>query len=251
MVLYPSYIAFYSPLAKKASWTLYLQELIGISHVNEDASPLPGYAVLRIETIGRIHYISFSNKDACNEMAGSILEQFSGITFDVNMPSFGDMTDPRDRFVLKSGRWRPAGRRLILNSRKFSFDLNSSSVAEVKTFGPDSPETYWDFSARLLKTVFQLDSNNSIKITPETLKNTSERWSGDDPAVGKVDVSFESDADGLFPGRYFVCCTDVGLSVLYFISHTLLMDLSFLHIFSYMEFTRFQYHVVFLHTTLF
>lgn len=201
IVLYPSYIAFYPPLAKKASWTLYLQELIGISHIHDDASPLPGYSVLRIETIGRIHYVAFSSKETCNEMAGSILEQFSGITFDVSMPSFGDMTDPRDRFVLKSGRWRPSGRRLILNSRKFSFDLNSSGISEIKPFGPDSGESYWAFSARLLRTVFQLDSNNSIKITPETLKSTSEQKSNDDAIEGKVDVSFESDADGLFPGR--------------------------------------------------
>jgi hypothetical protein len=201
IVLYPSYIAFYPPLAKKASWTLYLQELIGISHIHDDASPLPGYSVLRIETIGRIHYVAFSNKETCNEMAGSILEQFSGITFDVSMPSFGEMTDPRDRFVLKSGRWRPAGRRLILNSRKFSFDLNGSSISEIKPFGPESGESYWAFSARLLRTVFQLDSNNSIKITPETLKSTNERKSSEDVIEGKVDVSFESDADGLFPGR--------------------------------------------------
>ena len=201
IVLYPSYIAFYPPLAKKASWTLHLQELIGISHVSDDVSPLPGYAVLRIETIGRIHYIAFSTKEACNEMAGSILEQFSGITFDVNMPSFGDMSDPRDRFVLKSGRWRPAGRRLILNSRKFSFDLNSTNLSGGKSFGSDTSETYWAFSARLLKSVFQLDSNNSIRITPETLKSTSECRIGEDSNEGKVDVSFESDTDGLFPGR--------------------------------------------------
>mmetsp|Transcript_2996 Transcript_2996/g.4552 ORF Transcript_2996/g.4552 Transcript_2996/m.4552 type:complete len:1659 (+) Transcript_2996:117-5093(+) len=215
-VLYPSYLAFYPLLAKKASWTLYLQELIGVSHVPDDNSPLPGFSVLKIETIGRVHYIAFSNKETCNLMAASVLEHLTTITFDTSMPSFGDMTDPRDRFVLKSGRWRPAGRRLVLNARKFSFDIDQSSFATVEADSSRTPspsgdpalnqpntaqETYWAFSARLLKTVFQLDSSNSIRITPEELKHQRELLTNEFDGGSPTGVSFGTNSDGLFPGR--------------------------------------------------
>mmetsp|Transcript_19758 Transcript_19758/g.36793 ORF Transcript_19758/g.36793 Transcript_19758/m.36793 type:complete len:1713 (-) Transcript_19758:223-5361(-) len=196
-VVYPSYIAFYPLLAKKASWTLYLQELIGISHVADATSPLPGFSILRIETIGRLHYLAFSSKESCNIMAASVLEHFSEITFDSSMPLVGEMGDPRDRFVLKSGRWRPAGRRLILNARKFLFDIeekSSSSVVAGTTsggkansdmaysdglavkldFSENGKEPYWKFAERLLQDVFRLELNST------------------------------SDADGLFPGREMI-----------------------------------------------
>jgi hypothetical protein len=190
-VVYPSYIAFYPLLAKKASWTLYLQELIGISHVADSVSPLPGFSILRIETIGRLHYLAFASKESCNIMAASVLEHFSEITFDSSMPLVGDVGDPRDRFVLKSGRWRPAGRRLILNARKFLFDIeekpsstaasgggnNSLTTVEVSSkldFSENGPEPYWKFAERLLHDVFCLELNSS------------------------------SDADGLFPGRELI-----------------------------------------------
>lgn len=169
-VVYPSYIAFYPLLAKKASWTLHLQELIGISHVADSTSPLPGFSVLRIETIGRLHYLAFSSKESCNIMAASVLEHFSEITFDSSMPLARDMGDPRDRFVLKSGRWRPAGKRLILNARKFLFDVEdreggspggSSSVTASLDFSERSREPYWRFAERLLQNVFRLELDSA------------------------------------------------------------------------------------------
>jgi hypothetical protein len=196
-VLYPTHVAFYSPLAKKASWTLSLQELIGISHIADDRSPLLGKAILKIETIGRVHYLAFASKESCNALSASILEHFSGVTFENSLPSFVDTTDPRDRFVLKSGRWRPSGRRLVLNARKFSFDVEPKSPPMGASEGGE--ESLWEFSARLLKTVFQLDRNNSIRLSPETLKReqTTSRVS----EIDHIDVSFGTNADGLFPGR--------------------------------------------------
>ena len=191
-VIYPSYIAFYPLLAKKASWTLYLQELIGISHVDDATSPLPGFPILRIETIGRLHYLAFSSKDICNSVAANVLEHFSEITFDSSMPTVGEMGDPRDRFVLTSGRWRPAGRRLILNARKFLFDVddkvsntvsgdngmgNLSTEMEMASridFSEKGSEPYWKFAERLLQDVFRLELNNSC------------------------------DSEGLFPGREMI-----------------------------------------------
>lgn len=187
-VLYPTHMAFYSPMAKKASWTLSLQELIGISHIPDEKSPITGKSILKIETIGRVYYLAFPSKDSCNSLSAAILEHFSGVSFDTSLPSFVETTDPRDRFVLKSGRWKPVGRRLILNARKFSFDMDT----------PPLEEKYWEFSARLLKTVFQLDRNNRIRLSSEILKN------GSTPRVtdsDNIDVSFETNADGLFPGR--------------------------------------------------
>ena len=181
-------------MAKKASWTLSLQELIGISHIPDDKSPIVGKSVLKIETIGRVHYLAFPTKESCHSLSASILEHFSGVTFENSLPSFVDTTDPRDRFVLKSGRWRPAGRRLVLNARKFSFDIEPSTGGDLQG------ETYWEFSARLLRTVFQLDRNNSIHLSPDSLK--SEQTSSRITEIDHIDVSFETDADGLFPGRY-------------------------------------------------
>lgn len=213
-VVYPAHIAFYPLLAKKASWTLHLQELIGISHLNDATSPLPGFSILRIETIGRLHYLAFSSKENCNIMAASVLEHFSEITFDSSsggaMPPAGDAGDPRDRFVLKSGRWRPAGRRLILNARKFLFDVedklnnsllptessNGSSGSDSSgssnqhgssgpqkvggaaklDFSANGAEPYWRFAERLLKSVFRLELSGGST----------------------------SDAEGLFPGREMV-----------------------------------------------
>jgi len=87
--------------------------------------------------------------------------------------------------VLKSGRWRPAGRRLILNARKFLFDevekplkqIGGSDIntfpesSEQSTFHQLNDEPYWKFAERLLQSVFRLE------------------------------LGGPTDADGVFPGR--------------------------------------------------
>lgn len=150
MVLFPSYISFFRPGESKSHWNLPLQDLTGISNVSSEHSPLPGFSLLRLETIGRCHYVAFVTKKMNEKMASVLLEHFSELTFDTNMPT-GDLGgDPRDKFVLKSGRWQ-SSTRLILNARKFSFDFQpNSTTAQAKL-------SYCDFSCSLLQNVFDLD----------------------------------------------------------------------------------------------
>jgi hypothetical protein len=187
-ILYASYIACYPLLGSKPAWVLSLQEIIGVSYLPEDISPLPRFCVMRIETIGRIHYLAFISKDYAQAFAAKMEGNITNVSFDSPIPSFVELTDPRDRFVVKSGRWRPAGRRLVLNARKFTFDIE-------KEHSSLSAEPYWMYSARLLKTVFQLDSNNSIRINSESIKRSSK-----DGKNSSADV-FEAATDQLFPGK--------------------------------------------------
>jgi hypothetical protein len=197
-VLYSSYLACYPLLGTKPSWILSLQEIIGISYLPEEISPLPKFAVMRIETIGRVHYLAFMTKEIAHVMAAKIKEHITNVSFDTPIPSFVELTDPRDRFVVKSGRWRPAGRRLILNARKFTFDLQGSSrnINEDGSGSSPQQESYWNYSARLLKTVFQLDSNSSIQINSESLKRSLD----EEDHVTPLD-KLETATDELFPGK--------------------------------------------------
>jgi hypothetical protein len=58
-ILYASSIACYPLLGSKPAGVLSLQEIIGVSYLPEDIPPLPRLCVMRIETIGRIHYLAF------------------------------------------------------------------------------------------------------------------------------------------------------------------------------------------------
>lgn len=195
-VLYSSYIACYPLLGTKPSWVLSLQEIIGVSYLNEDSSPLPRFTIMRIETVGRVHYLSFISKDVAQNFATKIRENITNMSFDLPVPSFVELSDPKDRFVVKSGRWRPAGRRLILNARKFTFDIETQTKNDANV-----QESYWMYSARLLKSVFQLDSNNSIRITSDSIKRPNKLIEGDiSPGI------FETPADELFPGKYTYFC---------------------------------------------
>jgi hypothetical protein len=213
-ILYSSYLACYPLLGTKPSWILSLQEIIGISYLPEETSPLPRFTVMRIETIGRVHYLSFITKEIAQTMATKIKDHITNVSFDTPIPSFVELTDPRDRFVVKSGRWRPAGRRLILNARKFTFDIDrptsssSSSTAAVNkteegsSSSPPPSESYWNYSARLLKTVFQLDSNSSIRINSESLKRSSRELDQESAADNNMTLNnFETATDELFPGK--------------------------------------------------
>jgi hypothetical protein len=194
-ILYSSYIACYPLLGTKPAWVLSLQEIIGVSYLHEEISPLPRFSVMRIETIGRIHYLAFISKDHAQSFAAKMEGNITNVSFDSPIPSFVELTDPRDRFVVKSGRWRPAGRRLILNARKFTFDLDEEHPPlKNEEDGNTTRESYWMYSARLLKTVFQLDSNNSIRINSESIKRSSKDGAATD--------LFEAATDQLFPGKY-------------------------------------------------
>jgi hypothetical protein len=181
MVLYPSHVSFHNPGSSKSHWNLPLQDITGISNLPVELSPMPGFSILRLETIGRVHYIAFCSKSGHDNMTSTILEYFSELTFDMGMPA-ADLGDPRDRFVLKSGRWQTSGTRLILNARKFSFDcesLNNDDKGPKKT-------SYLDLSVSLLQGVFDLD--------PAIQSKSSE-------VVNFSTSNISSSGNDLFPGR--------------------------------------------------
>jgi hypothetical protein len=58
--LYPTHVSFYSSGAKKATWSLFLHEILGVRPLDDKARlPFPGKAFLAVEALGRVHYLCF------------------------------------------------------------------------------------------------------------------------------------------------------------------------------------------------
>jgi hypothetical protein len=109
-----------------ACLTLLLQDITSVSLMDEAFSKFPGYHILKLESLGRVTYLAFNSLSQCESFAGCVLELKSEASLveeqgDISTVE-GALGDPRDSFVLRSGRWRPQSR-MVLNSRRFQFDI--------------------------------------------------------------------------------------------------------------------------------
>jgi hypothetical protein len=210
-MLFPSHISFFPPSAKKAAWTLALHELISVSNLSDEHTPLPKYYTLKLETIGRIHYIAFCSHEGRQAMSMAILECFSELAAEWRAVPSGLLGDPRDGFLLRSGKWQPAGR-LVLNSRRFFFDQRAAASQEGGGSGAGSGgggglnSSFVDFSVRLLQQVATLDSITATATATSAAAEAAD--AGDDAGGGGESSSlriklgiFGPDSDGNFAGR--------------------------------------------------
>lgn len=145
VMIYPDHVTFFAAHGKKTSLNLSLKELVGVSPIPAEESPLPGFFLLKIETLGRVHYISFSTYASRERMATALLEQMT----ESRMRRTD--TPPLDGFYFVSGQWQSTTRK-ILNARKFSFDNQSRSYHSITR-----DESICELSIRLLREAMELN----------------------------------------------------------------------------------------------
>ena len=148
-VLYSSQLVFFAPQTSKPSWSLPLRDVVGLADVHLEESPLPGTFTLRIETMGRVYYLSCNSFDARRVLRDAIAVQISGLALPVQRVSptsslMGGASP--DTFTHVSGQWLPSTR-LILNARRFAFDSQSRSCRTRWL----KDESYWRLSEHLLQ----------------------------------------------------------------------------------------------------
>lgn len=185
-----------SAISGPACLTLLLVDITSVSLLDEVYSKFPGYHILRLESLGRATYLAFNSLSQCESFAGYVLELKSEAMLSIDgggadiISVEGVMNDPRDSFVLRSGRWRPQSR-MILNSRRFYFDIDQQRTesilnnipctkpwiigysATAANSLPDSEGSsrsrtksaakseinYWDLSVKLLRDISMLSTN--------------------------------------------------------------------------------------------
>lgn len=116
--------------SKYCSKRIAVHDIVGISHVYNEESPLPGFQILRIETIGRVHYVAFHDAEAKESLMIELSQQINDVSYQpqpavapskATKDSGGNLD--MDRFVLRSRQWTPSSRH-ILNARVFAFDTS-------------------------------------------------------------------------------------------------------------------------------
>jgi hypothetical protein len=119
-----------------ACLTVLLVDITHISLMDEAFSKFPGYHILMLESLGRVTYIAFNSLNQAESFAGYVLELKSeaviveGSEGDISAVEGTALGDPRDSFVLRSGRWRPQSR-MVLNSRRFQFDIEQMRTESI------------------------------------------------------------------------------------------------------------------------
>lgn len=154
-VLYATQLSCYPPLSARASWVLPLRDIVGLADVYLEESPLPGAYALRVETMGRIYYLSCRSYEARTVLRDSIAHQIAVLPAPTTkaspFSSYLGGASP-DSFTHVSGQWLPSTR-LILNARKFPFDTQSRSARSSWL----KDESYWRLSEHLLQAASDLE----------------------------------------------------------------------------------------------
>ena len=173
--LYSTHIVFYPTgiHVKKPALSLLIQNIISVSELQAHIDPrslgskeipLPGMRTIRLETLGKVHYLVVPSISVRDELLSNILLQISvASTLSVDeQQSIMKSSNLLEDFAIIRNRWLPQGR-IVLNSRRLGFDLQEKSqlnesdnfFCSLKT-GEDLD---WVFSAKLLRRVFNLDSS--------------------------------------------------------------------------------------------
>ena len=155
-VLYTAHVVCYAPLTSKPSWSLLLRDIVGIGDVLFEDSPLPGMFALRIETMGRVHYLSCSTYEAREVLRETLAANIGSLpTLSVRASIASSILGGAspDSFTHLSGQWLPSTR-LILNARTFVFDSQSRSSRSrwLKS------EPHWKLSEHLLQAASDMEA---------------------------------------------------------------------------------------------
>ncbi|CAM9874990.1 unnamed protein product [Ascophyllum nodosum] len=168
-VLFPSHVACFPPLSKKPVWVLPIKALHKASAMSDARCPFPGLHCLRLETIGRAHYVCFATRRARDGWLEKISRLSEGRGID--SPSGLELgQDPREIYVLKTKQWRMPPR-LVLNARRPGFDLPGNAYGQKK--GNDSPGDRsqqhqhqphpWQLSADALRVAYSISAEHGDK----------------------------------------------------------------------------------------
>jgi len=175
-VLTENSIYFYLPIptsaatgsgsSKYCSKLIHIHDIVGVSHMYDNESPLPGFPVIRIETIARVHYVAFNNITEKDRMMMELSQQIhnldlNGDSRSSNLHATGAAgSTENDRFVLHSRQWTPSSR-MILNAKVFMFDRNmvvSGATAKQSL----KSETLCELSVRLLNSIHAINMSIGI-----------------------------------------------------------------------------------------
>eukprot|EP01041_Mallomonas_annulata_P003245 gene3245-6422_t len=107
--IFPSFIGFHLPYLTPIDWKY-----------------IPGFHIIRLETMGKIHYLAFKDILIKEDFITCLLFQISRISGsdNIHIPRGINRGDPRNDFILHNAKWTP-NNRIILNARLFLFDNNS------------------------------------------------------------------------------------------------------------------------------
>ncbi|CAM9325607.1 unnamed protein product, partial [Laminaria digitata] len=162
-VLFPSHVACYPALSTKPSWVLPLKTLFKASAVSDERCPFPGLRGLRLETIGRAHYLCFANCSSRDNWLSEIARLSKGGT--VDPPSALELDqDHRETYVLKTTQSR-APARLILNARRPGFDIPdgvtkpTDSPSHQQRQQQQQQQQPWQLSAEVLRSAFAVSAD--------------------------------------------------------------------------------------------
>jgi len=155
-ILYAAHIVCYAPLTSKPSWSLSLRDIVGIGDVLFEDSPLPGMFALRIETMGRVHYLScstYGDREVLRDTLAANIGSLPTLSVRASIASSILGGASPDSFTHLSGQWLPSTR-LILNARTFVFDSQSRSSKSRWLKG----ESHWKLSEHLLQAASDMEA---------------------------------------------------------------------------------------------
>lgn len=142
-------IAFFAPLSSSHSFMLALVDVTSVRAVPAVESPLPGLFPMRLESLGRVHYLCFNCEETRDEMTTNLLRCMSSISFQTSFKA----SDPIQSLGLRSGRWMTPHGRIVLNSRDLLMfhDREPNARGRAAKLLPE-----WRLSVELLRQAFQL-----------------------------------------------------------------------------------------------
>lgn len=151
IIIYSAALTFNTPNSTKPTLIVPINEIIGISQLNDTMSPLPGYFICKIETIFYIYYIAFSTSKGRDSFS-SVIANLSQRS--INLSLLNEKVKVKlngiENICTIGGKWKPSPSRRILNNRIQTYDTNSSIQ-----------EPLWQFTANLLSTLSLINPNNS------------------------------------------------------------------------------------------
>jgi hypothetical protein len=137
---------------------LRMVDIVRTSQIPDSESPLHGYFVMRLETIGRVHYLAFASYHARDCMSHCLLTQMFNCLGD-SSPRSGEHSEnsaaaAETLYTLPGGNWLPRSR-LILNSRDLIFGEHDNNRSRL------TASELCALSAKLLQMVFDLDASSN------------------------------------------------------------------------------------------
>ncbi len=151
IIVYSAAVTFNTPNGTKPTLIVPINEIIGISQLNDAISPLPGYFICKIETIFYIYYIAFSTSNG-RDCFSAVIANLSQKSINLSLlnDKVKDKLNSVENICTIGGKWRPSPNRRILNNRIQTYDTNSSIQ-----------EPLWQFTANLLSTLSLINPNNN------------------------------------------------------------------------------------------